>query len=284
MQKRKIEITAEFFPPKTEEGARQILRTANAIKNFPLDFVSITYGAGGSSRERTIEYGELLREIFNFDVMPHLTCVGHSVDELRGIISGYRQKGFNRVMALRGDPPRNEPNFKPHPNGLAYASELIHLIKSEFPEMKIACAGYPEKHPEAASAESDLQNLKHKVDLGADMVITQLFFDNSSFFDFVNKCRKIGIEKPIHAGIMPALSLKQASNFCSMCGSKLPDKLEEMLKSANSNEEEEAKIGLEWAKKQIAELLEREVEGIHLYILNRPKSAIELMDFLFAKK
>lgn len=283
MQKRKIEITAEFFPPKTEEGARQILRTANAIKKFPLDFVSITYGAGGSSRERTIEYGELLHEIFNFDVMPHLTCVGHSVDELRSIISGYQQKGFHRVMALRGDPPKNEPNFKPHPNGLAFASELIHLIKSEFPEIKIACAGYPEKHPEAISAEADLQNLKHKVDLGADMIITQLFFDNSIFFDFVKKCRALGIQKPIHAGIMPALSLKQATNFCAMCGSTLPDRLKQNLQKANGDEAEEAKIGLEWAKEQIAELIEKEVEGIHLYILNRPQSAIELMDFLFNK-
>ena len=281
MQKSKTAISAEFFPPKTEEGARQILRTANAIKNYPLDFVSITYGAGGSSRERTIEYGELLAEIFNFEVMPHLTCVGHSVEELRGIVSGYMQKGFKRIMALRGDPPKNEPNFKPHPEGVAHASELVSLVKSEFPEIKIACAGYPEKHPEAASMAEDLQNLKSKIDLGADMIITQLFFDNSVFFDFAKSCRELGITKPIHAGVMPALSLKQARSFCSMCGSTLPKELEEMLLSANSDEAREAEIGLEWAKAQISDLVKSGVDGIHLYILNRPNSAIELMKSLF---
>ncbi|MBO7522112.1 MAG: methylenetetrahydrofolate reductase [NAD(P)H] [Opitutales bacterium] len=281
MQKTKTAISAEFFPPKTEEGARQILRAANAIKNYPLDFVSITYGAGGSSRERTIEYGELLAEIFNFEVMPHLTCVGHSVDELRGIISGYKKTGFKRVMALRGDPPKNEPNFKPHPNGLSHASELVSLIKSEFPEMKIACAGYPEKHPEAPDMQTDLQNLKRKIGLGADMIITQLFFDNRVFFDFAKSCQEMGIAKPVHAGVMPALSLKQARSFCAMCGSTLPKELEKMLESANSDEAKEAEIGLQWAKAQIADLMERGADGIHLYILNRPNSAIELMKSLF---
>ena len=281
MQKSKTAISAEFFPPKTEEGARQILRAANAIKNYPLDFVSITYGAGGSSRERTIEYGELLAEIFNFEVMPHLTCVGHSVDELRGIVSGYKAKGFKRIMALRGDPPKNEPNFKPHPNGLAHASELVSLIKSEFPGIKIACAGYPEKHPESPDMQTDLQNLKRKIDLGADMIITQLFFDNRVFFDFAKSCRELGIAAPIHAGVMPALSLKQARSFCSMCGSTLPKELEERLEGAKLNEEKEAEIGLQWAKAQIAQLMERGVDGIHLYILNRPNSAIELMKSLF---
>ena len=281
MQKTKTAISAEFFPPKTEEGARQILRAANAIKNFPLDFVSITYGAGGSSRERTIEYGELLAEIFNFEVMPHLTCVGHSVDELRGIISGYGKRGFKRIMALRGDPPKNEPNFKPHPNGLAHASELISLIKSEFPEIKIACAGYPEKHPEAPDMATDLQNLKRKTDLGADMVLTQLFFDNRAFYAFEKSCREVGITAPIHAGIMPALSLKQVRTFCAMCGSTLPQELEERLAGAKS-EAEEAEIGIEWANAQISELMQNGASGIHLYILNRPSSAIALMKNLFS--
>ena len=281
MQKTKTAISAEFFPPKTEEGARQILRAANAIKNFPLDFVSITYGAGGSSRERTIEYGELLAEIFNFEVMPHLTCVGHSVDELRGIISGYKARGFKRIMALRGDPPKNEPNFKPHPNGLAHASELVSLIKSEFPEIKIACAGYPEKHPEAPDMATDLQNLKRKIGVGADMVITQLFFDNRAFYAFEKSCREIGITAPIHAGIMPALSLKQVRTFCAMCGSTLPKELEARLAGAKS-EAEEAEIGIEWANAQISDLINSGASGIHLYILNRPSSAIALMKNLFS--
>lgn len=279
MKKSRISISAEFFPPKTEEGARQILRAANAMKGFPFDFVSITYGAGGSSRERTLEYGKLLREIFNFDVMPHLTCVGHSQDDLRAILRGFRESGFSKVMALRGDPPRGDADFAPHPDGFGHASDLVGLIRREFPEIIPACAGYPEKHPEAASLEDDIKNLKLKTDIGAEMILTQLFFDNSMFFSFVEKCRAAGIDKPIHAGIMPALSLKQARTFCAMCGSSIPPELERSLEAAGSEEAERA-AGLEWAKRQITELIERGAEGIHFYILNRPKSAIALISHL----
>lgn len=275
----KTSISAEFFPPKTEEGARQILRTANAMKNFKLDFVSITYGAGGSSRERTLEYGELLRDIFAFDVMPHLTCVGHSVDEIRDILKGFVKKNFKRVMALRGDAPKNLPNFTPHPNGLKYASELVELIKDEFPELEIACAGYPEKHPEANSLKEDIKHLKCKTDLGANTILTQLFFDNSSFYDFVKKCKAEGINASIHAGLMPVLSLKQITNFCAMCGAKLPEELKNQLLCANS-ESQERKIGLDWAKSQISDLLKNKVDGIHLYVLNREESALELLKFI----
>lgn len=280
--KDKISISAEFFPPKTEEGARQILRTANAMRNFKLEFVSITYGAGGSSRERTIEYGELLRDIFNFEVMPHLTCVGHSVDEIRAILRGFVDKKFKKVMALRGDPPRNQPNFTPHPNGLKYACELIEIIREEFPQLKIACAAYPEKHPEADSIESDIAHLKNKTDLGASMLLTQLFFDNSAFYKFVEKCRSAGINTPIHAGLMPAMSLKQVRNFCEMCGAKLPIELEKNLSEA-ATEEDQRRLGINWAKRQISDLIEHGVDGIHLYVLNREESALELLNFIEAK-
>ncbi|MBO6102140.1 MAG: methylenetetrahydrofolate reductase [NAD(P)H] [Opitutales bacterium] len=280
MSKKHISISAEFFPPKTEEGARQILRTANVLKNFPLDFVSITYGAGGSSRERTVEYGELLREIFGFEVVPHLTCVGHSKAELLGILKRLADSGFRRIMALRGDAPKNAPDFAPSPDALKHASELISLIKELYPDMEISCAGYPEKHPEAASFKSDIEYLKLKTDLGAGSVLTQLFFNNSAFFDFQKECKSAGIGASIHAGVMPALTLKQARNFCSMCGSALPEELERRLEAAGS-EEAQARVGLDWAKGQISELISRGVDGIHLYILNRPKSAIELMGFIF---
>lgn len=280
--KEKISISAEFFPPKTEEGARQILRAANAMKNFKLDFVSITYGAGGSSRERTLEYGELLRDIFEFDVMPHLTCVGHSVAEIREILKGFTEKKFTKVMALRGDPPKNVENFVQHPDGLKHASELIKLIKDEFPALEIACAGYPEKHPEADSFASDIAHLKEKTSLGASTILTQLFFDNSSFYNFVKECKASGINASIHAGIMPALSLKQVTNFCAMCGAKLPQKLKEQL-SSTSDDAEQRKIGLDWAKAQISDLLQNDVDGIHFYILNREESALELLNFAESK-
>jgi 5,10-methylenetetrahydrofolate reductase, prokaryotic form len=275
----RVPVSAEFFPPKTEEGARQILRTANAIKNFPLDMVSITYGAGGSSRERTIEYGELIQEIFNFNVMPHLTCVGHSKAELNDILARFAEKGFSRIMALRGDPPKDVATFVQHPDGLAYASDLISMIRQTHPNLKIACAAYPEKHPEAPSADFDIEMLKLKVKSGAQMAITQLFFDNKVYFDFVKKCRVAGINIPIRAGIMPVLSLKQLRNFSTMCGCSIPQELEQKLTTANS-EQEELKVGIEWAKAQISELVENNVDGIHLYILNRVNSALELLNFL----
>lgn len=282
MDKFKIPVSAEFFPPKTEEGARQILRAANAVKGFPLDMVSITYGAGGSSRERTLEYGELLREIFNFDVMPHLTCVGHSVAELKEILARFRERGFDRVMALRGDPPRDSASFAPHPDGLAHASDLVSLVKSEYPEMRVACAGYPEKHPEAASLDEDIDMLRRKVDCGAGMIITQLFFDNRVFFDFVQKCRSRGVNVPIQAGVMPALSLRQLRNFSAMCGCVIPEKLAEKLAAAGGDDAQMA-VGIEWAKNQISGLMENGVDGVHLYILNRVRPAIALLDFIGGK-
>ena len=227
-----------------------------------------------------MEYGELLREIFGFEVMPHLTCVGHSKDELKAILSKLSSLGFKKIMALRGDPPKNMQDFIAHPNGLTYASELIEMISYDFSDIKISCAAYPEKHPEASSLDADIQNLKRKVQSGATQIITQLFFDNDCFYNFQKKCKQEGINVPIHAGIMPALSLKQINNFCSMCGATLPLELKERLETAIS-EEEQAKLGIAWAKSQIEDLIKHGVDGVHLYILNRPNSAIELLKFIF---
>lgn len=277
MKSFKLPVSVEFFPPKTEEGARQILKTANAIKDFKLDFVSITYGAGGSTRERTIEYGELLKEIFNFEVMPHLTCVGHSVSELKDMLKSLKNRGFTRIMALRGDPPKDSTTFTPHPDGLKYANELVSLIKKECPQTKIACAGYPEKHPEAPSLEADIDNLKRKIDCGAELIVTQLFFENANFYKFVELCRSKGINVPIVAGIMPALSLKQVQNFSNFCGCQIPTDLKFALSCAR-NEEEELQQGLIWAKAQIQDLHQHKVDGLHLYILNRAGAALSLLD------
>ncbi len=175
-------FSVEFYPPKTEEGARQILRSGKALSAFAPDFVSITYGAGGSTRERTLEYGELLRDLFNFEVMPHLTCVGHSRDELTGILERFQQAGFRNIMTLRGDPPKGKTDFQPHPDGLRYASELVGFIRERFPHFCLGVAGYPEKHPESPSLEDDLGRLCHKVAQGADFITTQLFFDNADYF------------------------------------------------------------------------------------------------------
>ncbi len=272
--KSKTVFSVEFFPPKTEEGARQILRTAVKLRDVCPDYVSITYGAGGSTRERTLEYGSLLRDIFDFEVMPHLTCVGHSKTEIANVVKNLSDAGFRNIMALRGDPPKGEVDFVPHPDGYKHASELIEFVRKNYPDFGIGCAGYPEKHPEAKSFDCDIEMLKHKVDCGADFIVTQMFYENSHFFRFVDKCRASGIDKPIIAGLLPAMSLKQLQNFKSMCSSEIPQKLIEQFEKASP--EDALNVGLQWAKNQIDELRTKGVDGIHLYILNRAESALQL--------
>lgn len=183
-------FSVEFYPPKTTEAASQLLKTADRIRAYSPDFVSITYGAGGSTRSRTLNYARKLQEDYGYKVMPHLTCVGHSRDELEQIIIEYKSAKIQQIMALRGDPPKNQENFIPHPDGLSYANQLVELIRKVYPECELGVAGYPEKHPEAASLEIDLQNLKRKVAAGATFITTQLFFDNTVYFKFVDKCRR----------------------------------------------------------------------------------------------
>ncbi len=274
----KTVFSIEFFPPKTEEGARQILRTANKLKNLSPNYASITYGAGGSTRERTLEYGELLRDIFDFEIMPHLTCFGNSKDEIASILERFSSSGFKNIMALRGDPPKGETEFIPHPEGFKHANELVAFIRKRYPDFGIGCAGYPEKHPEAESLEKDIENLKRKIDAGADFIVTQMFFENSHFFNFVEKCRIVGIDKPIIAGILPALSFKQVQRFKSMSAAVIPQALISSLE--NASEEDGEKVGLDWASKQIEELKNAKVAGIHLYILNRAESALKLSRFI----
>ena len=273
-------FSIEFFPPKTDASAKQLLRTAEALKAYSPDFASITYGAGGSTRSRTLKYARHLREDYGYSVMPHLTCVGHSRDELRSIIAEFRAAGLGQIMALRGDPPKGESNFRAHPDGLHYANELVDLIKESYPECTVGVAGYPEKHPEAASPDIDLQNLKRKVDCGADFVTTQLFFDNKKYFDFVQSAHQAGINIPILPGLMCITSREQALRFCDMCGTTIPTQLDAQLRAAGDDTAAVEAIGTQWVFEQARELLERDAPGIHLYILNRKGPAVELMEKL----
>ena len=274
-------VSVEFFPPKTEEGARQIMRTAQALKPFGINFASITYGAGGSTRERTIEYGELLKQLFGFDVMPHLTCVGHSRAELKTVLERFREAGFRAIMALRGDPPKGETEFKPHPDGLSYASELVAFIRENFGnDFTLGVAGYPEKHPESPDGVTDMKWLGHKVAQGADFVTTQLFFNNADYFRFVEKCRTSGINVPVLPGVMPPLSLAQAKKFCAFCQAQLPAELESRLAACGDDEDVGQVVGADWAFSQIKDLLQRGAPGFHLYILNRSESALALFERL----
>ena len=275
-------FSIEFFPPKSDAAAEQLLATAKDLMAYSPDFASITYGAGGSTRSRTLKYARHLHEDYGYKVMPHLTCVGHSHDELRGIIAEFREAGLGQIMALRGDPPKGETDFKAHPDGLNYANELVQLIHETYPECTIGVAGYPETHPEAVSADIDLLNLKRKVDTGAHFVTTQLFFDNNKYFDFVERARRAKIEVPILPGLMCVTSREQALRFCEMCGTSMPAELDQQLLSAGDDKQKIEAIGIDWVYKQARELLERGAPGIHLYILNRKGPAVILMEKLKA--
>ncbi|WP_404423260.1 methylenetetrahydrofolate reductase [NAD(P)H] [Nibricoccus sp. IMCC34717] len=266
----------EFFPPKDDEGVTALRATATALKRIAPDFVSVTYGAGGSTRERTAQVSKLLKDELGFTVMPHLTCVGHSRPELHELADRIHAAGFRNIMTLRGDPPKGATAFEVAPDGLRYANELVALLLARHPDFCLGVGGYPERHPEAPSLEIDLDNLKRKVDAGAAFITTQLFFDNEVYFRFVDLCRARGINVPIVPGIMPVLSLKQIQRFTSLCGASLPQRLITRLEAAGDHTEAVEAIGIDWALTQIRELLSRGAPGYHLYILNRAKSGIAL--------
>lgn len=266
----------EFFPPKDAAGIEALRSAATALRRIKPDFVSVTYGAGGTTRERTAQVSALLRQELGFTVMPHLTCVGHSRAELAGIADRIHAGGFRNIMTLRGDPPKGAAEFKSAPDGLQHASELVTLLKSGHPDFCLGVAGYPEKHPEAASFASDLDYLKRKVDAGASFITTQLFFDNAFYHRFVEECRAAGITVPIVPGLMPVLSLRQIQRFTSMCGTVLPPRLVTRLETAAEDADVVELIGIDWALTQIRELLAQGAPGYHLYVLNRARAALAL--------
>lgn len=266
----------EFYPPKDDTGVEALRQTAAALRKISWDFVSVTYGAGGSTRERTAQVSALLKDDFGFTVMPHLTCVGHSRAELDALADRIHAGGFRNIMTLRGDPPKGATSFQPAPDGLRYASELVALLKARHPDFCLGVGGYPEKHPEALTLEADLEALKRKVDAGAAFVTTQLFFDNAIYYRFVDLCRKNGITVPIVPGLMPVLSVKQIQRIATLSGSSLPPVLARRLQVAAESPDVVEIVGIDWALGQIRDLLAHGAPGYHLYILNRARSALAL--------
>ncbi len=266
----------EFFPPKDDAGVESLRATATALKRMNPDFVSVTYGAGGTTRDRTAQVSALLKAEFGYTVMPHLTCVGHSRAELTALADRIHAGGFRNIMTLRGDPPKGATEFMVAPDGLRYAGELVTLLKERHADFCLGVAGYPEKHPEATSLETDLTHLRRKVDEGAAFITTQLFFDNTVYYRFVEKCRAAGITVPIVPGIMPVVSLKQIQRFTQMCGATLPRPLITRLEVAAENSDVMEMLGLDWALTQIRGLLANGAPGYHLYILNRARGALAL--------
>lgn len=267
-------LSLEFFPPKNEPAMEKFRATAEQLRAARPDFVTCTYGAGGSTRARTLEACALLRDLGLGPVMPHLTCVGSSRDELREIADEIYHHGFRNIMTLRGDPPKGELCFKPPADGLSHAADLVRLLKLRHADLCCGVAGYPEKHPESLSPESDVHFLREKIRAGGDFITTQLFYDNHVYFDFVARCRALGVTVPILPGLLPAVSLAQVHRICQMCGSRLPEELAARLRAAGDDADAAAHVGIEWVAAQIQQLLARGVPGIHLYILNRAESAL----------
>ena len=266
----------EFFPPKDEAGVDALRQTAAALRRIGPDFVSVTYGAGGSTRERTAQVSAMLKQEFGFTVMPHLTAVNHTRAEIAAIADAHHARGIRNIMALRGDVPKELTAAAAFKDGLRYGSDVVALLKRLHPDLCLGVGGYPEKHPEAPSLPADLVHLKQKVDAGASFVTTQLFFDNDAYYRFVDQCRAAGIAVPIVPGIMPVLSLKQVQRITALCGAALPARLVTRLEAAGDQPEIIETIGIDWALGQIRDLLARGAPGYHLYILNRTKSALTL--------
>ena len=251
----------EFFPPKDEAGVAALRQTAAALKRISPDFVSMTYGAGGSTRWRSARSALFLREEFGFTVMPHLTCVGHSRAELDGLADRIHAGGLPERHDAPRRPAEGPRGIPAGARGLRHADELVALLKARHPDFCLGVAGYPEKHPEAPSPEADLGHLRRKVDAGAAFITTQLFFDNDVYYRFVDRCRAAGIAVPIVPGILPVLSLAQVQRFSELCGATLPDKLRRRLEAAGDHAEAAEAVGIDWALAQIRDLVERGAPG-----------------------
>jgi methylenetetrahydrofolate reductase (NADPH) len=269
----------EFFPPKDDAGFEQLYKTIQVLKPLHPTYVSVTYGAGGSTRSKTIQLVERIKNEIGIESMAHLTCVGATRDEIAAVLDDLAAAGVDNVLALRGDPPRGEQSFVPRAGGLAHASELIELIRARH-DFCIGAACYPEVHPEATSADADLEHLKRKVDAGADFLITQLFFDNADFLRFRDRCRKAGIDRPIIAGIMPIQSVGQIKRFTQMCGTKIPGPLLRRIEAVEDDVDSVRHIGMFHSTEQCRELLREGVAGIHFYTLNRSTATRAIFQYL----
>ncbi|HDP36200.1 MAG TPA: methylenetetrahydrofolate reductase [NAD(P)H] [Candidatus Hydrogenedentes bacterium] len=267
-------ISFELFPPKTEAGMNNLFTHLEELANCRPAYFTCTYGAGGSTRNRTLLVLREIRERYpHIPVASHLSCIGSSRGELRQYIRAAIEIGVDRIVALRGDRPQDQEVFEPAPDGLRYANELVELIRREFPELGIIVAGYPETHPEAPSSAADLDNLKRKVDAGADVVITQLFFENTDYFRFRERCEDIGINVPIVPGILPVTNLTQIRRITSLCGTHLSPKLVRRLEVHGDDDEGQYAVGVYYAAKQAEELIAQGAPGIHFYVLNKSRAA-----------
>ena len=279
-------ISFEIFPPKTEGGMKNLEKVLKDLAALGPDFITVTYGAMGSTRERTLEIASLIKKRFGVETACHLTCVGASREGLDTMLSRIHDAGIENIVAIRGDVPSDGAESAGHPDGYKYGSDLVrHIRRFEETTLKrryfgIAVGGYPEKHAEAPDMETDIRNLKLKVDAGADIVITQLFFDNALYFDFVDRARAHGIKTPIVPGLMPILSVRQIERMTSMCGATIPPGLKKKLEACSDDDENARSIGIAQCVEQSKELIERGAPGIHFYVLNKSEHMKEIISAL----
>jgi methylenetetrahydrofolate reductase (NADPH) len=269
----------EFFPPRTDEGERNLRAALGTLVALEPDFVSVTYGAGGSTRGLTIELTKWIKQELGIEAMAHLSCVGASREDLYGLLDGMQAAGIENVLALRGDPPRGETEWTPHPGGLRYSTELATLIRERYP-FAVGAACFPEVHPEAPDLAHDLHFLNQKVDAGATFLITQLFLDNELYFQFVDQARAAGIEVPILPGIMPVTDVRQIKTITGMCGATIPPRLLEALEWRGEDSDAVLQLGVSYATLQCADLLARGAPGIHFYTLNRSPATQAILSAL----
>jgi len=276
-QQDRLGLSFELFPPKTEAGEKALFRHVDRLLAFSPSFITCTYGAGGSTQTKTLDIVARVREKAGLPVATHLTCVNRTADQLGEYLTEAWNRGVENVVALRGDPPQGETAFTATEGGFRYANELVEFIRKEFPKFGIAVAGYPEKHVEAPSLEDDLTNLARKVDAGADVVVTQLFYDNADFFRFRDQCTAAGISVPIIPGLLPVTNFAQIQRITSLCGAKLPSDFVAKLESAGDDKQAQFQTGIEQATEQMQQLIDAGVPGVHLYVLNKSEAACKVL-------
>jgi len=276
-------FSVEFFPPKTEEATEALFETARALRELDPDFVSVTYGAGGSTREGTVEITRALKDQLGYETMAHLSCVGETAEGLAATLDRIERAGIENVFALRGDPPRGQTDFVQPQGGLGSAAELAAFIGDRW-DFTIGGACFPEVHPEAPDLETDLAYLRTKVEAGASFLITQLFFDNQVYFDFVAAARAAGIDVPILAGVIPVASFAQTKRICELCDATIPARLEAAFAAAGGDERAEFELGIAYAAQQCSELLVAGAPGIHFYALNRAPATRAVLGALRASR
>jgi len=274
-----LTLSVEFFPPKTEKGEENLFSEIELLKRINPAFCSVTYGAGGSTREKTVDLVDTIHSGCGLEVMCHLTVVGQSKDEARAVLRKLRTHGIENILALGGDPPQGMTDWRPHPDGFHHAIELVREAVA-MGSFSVAVAGFPEIHPRAVSREADLRFLKEKVDAGADAIITQLFFDNRDFYRFSDDLRKLGVTVPIIPGILPLQSASQVRRFTSLCCAKIPGKLERELVKVENDDDAAVALGIEYATRQCEELVNFGVPGLHFYTLNKSLSVLAIHENL----